>query len=235
MDYLQILMVNPWLNIPAADYEGHMGSPNVAQLSFLASTFKETLEHHDCDTVALLGCATGNGLEHVKMGFTHRITAVDVNPEYLEVLRQRYGDSVPGLEVVQDDLESCELEKQAYSLIFAGLVFEYLEPLALLQRIAKWLQVDGILVTVFQLPVEGASVTETPYTSLKSLNSIMRLIDPKQFKIIAADVGLGQLKKNSLLLKRANHFTLVHTKKAHNTCVVESGAKRRARLTREVI
>lgn len=198
--------MNPWLNIPAAEYEGHMGSPNVDQLSFLSSTFKEALEYHDCVTVALLGCATGNGLEHVKREFTHRVTAVDINPEYLGVLRQRYGNSVPGLEVVQDDLESCELEKQAYSLIFVGLVFEYLKPLALLQKIAKWLQVDGILVTVLQLSVEGASITETPYTSLKSLNSIMNLIDPKQFKIIADDVGLMAIKEKFITLETGKSF-----------------------------
>jgi SAM-dependent methyltransferase len=199
-------MVNPWLNIPAADYEGHMDSSNVDQLSFLARTFKETLEHHDCDTVALLGCATGNGLEHVKREFTRRVTAVDINPEYLGVLRQRYGNSVPGLEAVQDDLESCELEKQAYSLIFAGLVFEYLEPQALLQRIAKWLQVDGILVAVLQMPAEGASVTETPYTSIKSLNSIFNLIDPKQFKIIAADVGLIAIEEKFITRETGKSF-----------------------------
>jgi len=198
-------MVNPWLNIPAADYEGHMDSSNVDHLLFLASTFKETLEHHDCGTVALLGCATGNGLEHVKKEFTHQVTAVDINPEYLEVLRQRYGNSVPGLEVVQDDLESCELEKQAYSLIFAGLVFEYLEPQALLQRIAKWLQMDGILVTVLQ-PAEGASVTETPYTSIKSLNSIMSLIDPNKFKIIAANVGLMAIEEKFITLETGKSF-----------------------------
>ena len=198
-------MVNPWLNIPVADYEGHMGSPNVDQLSFLAGTFKETLEHHDCDTVALLWCATGNGLKHVKRGFTRRVTAVDINPEYLEILRQRYGNSVPGLEVVQDDLESCELEKQAYSLIFAGLVFEYLEPQALLQRIAKWLQMDGILVTVLQ-PAEGASVTETPCTSIKSLNSIMSLIDPNKFKIIAANVGLMAIEEKFITLETGKSF-----------------------------
>ena len=198
--------MNPWLKIPVEDYEGHMGSPNVNQLSFLSSTFKKALEHHDSFTVALLGCATGNGLEHVKRESTHRVTAVDINPEYLEVLRQRYGNSLPGLEIVQDDLESCELEKQAYSLIFAGLVFEYLEPLALLQKIAKWLKVNGILVTVLQLPDDGASVTETPYTSLKSLNSIMSLIDPKQFKIIADDVGLMAIEQKFITLETGKSF-----------------------------
>ncbi len=39
-------MTNPWLRIPAADYEGHMSSPNVAQQSFLAQTFKESLDKY---------------------------------------------------------------------------------------------------------------------------------------------------------------------------------------------
>ncbi|MEE9307894.1 MAG: hypothetical protein V3V57_10275, partial [Spirochaetia bacterium] len=35
-----------------------------------------------------------------------------------------------------------------FSLIFAGLVFEYLEPQAVLQKITKWLRMDGIMVTL---------------------------------------------------------------------------------------
>jgi trans-aconitate methyltransferase len=127
-------MINPWLNIPASDYEGHMSSPNVGQLSFLAKTFKESLENHDCRTVALLGCATGNGLEYIKNEVSHRVTAVDINPEYLKILQQRYGDSIPGLEIVRDDLHKCQLEEKAYTLIFAGLVFEYLDPQVLLRK-----------------------------------------------------------------------------------------------------
>ena len=132
----------------------------------------------------------------------------------LEVLRQRYGNSVPGLEVVQDDLENCDLEKQAYSLIFGGLVFEYLEPSSLLQRISKWLRVDGILVAVLQMPAEGASVTKTPHTSLKPLNSIMSLIDPKQFKIIAADVGLMAIEEKFITLETGKSFYIGTYKKS---------------------
>ena|GEM_PF-2740959 len=45
-------MTNPWLRIPASDYEGHMSSPNVAQQSFLAQTFKESLDKYNCSTMA---------------------------------------------------------------------------------------------------------------------------------------------------------------------------------------
>ena len=131
-----------------------MGSPNVDQLSFLGSTFKKALENYDCDTVALLGGATGNGLEHVNPDVTRRITAIDINPEYLAILRQGYEGTVPGLEIVEADLETCAIGDPAYSLIFAGLVFEYLEPRKLLSQIAGWLQAGGVMVVVLQLPAK---------------------------------------------------------------------------------
>lgn len=183
-------MANPWLDIPASDYEGHMNSPGVAQLSFLAELFENSLKNYDSTTVALLGCATGNGLESINPDTTRRVTVVDINPDYLQILRERYADNNPGLEIVHDDLRHCRLEEGAYSLIFAGLVFEYLDPQALLQKIAQWLGKDGIFVGVLQLPTAGSSVTETPYTSLQSLNAIMYLVDPAQFKKFAHNAGL---------------------------------------------
>ena len=194
-----------------------MSSPKVGQLSFLAKTFKETLENYDCKAVALLGCATGNGLEYIKNEVSHRVTAVDINPEYLKILQQRYSDSIHGLEIIRDDLNKCKLEKKAYTLVFAGLVFEYLDPRVLLKKIVKWLQVNGILVTVLQQPNDGKNVTETPYTSLKSLNSIMNLIDQKQFKIIATDVGLMAIEEKIVTLETGKSF-YVGTYQRNGSC-----------------
>jgi len=200
-------MVNPWLHIPAADYEGHMGSPEVAQLSFLAETFRDALENHDCDTVALLGCATGNGLDHVKKEVTQRVTAVDINSEYLEILSRRYKNRVSGLEIVNSDLEKCRLEEKAYSLIFAGLVFEYLEPRILLHKAAGWLRTAGIMVAVLQLPsTQFSKVTETRYTSLELLNTIMKLVDPEQFNIIAENAGLVVIEEEKTILRTGKSF-----------------------------
>lgn len=200
-------MMNPWLNIPAADYERHMGSPNVNQLSFLSHIFKESLENYNSDTIALLGCATGNGLEHIKIGSIRRVTVVDINPEYLEILRQRYTDSVSGLEIIQDDLENCSLDKKTYSLIFSGLVFEYLDPRALLRKIVSWLKSKGVMVAVLQLPAKDlTNITDTPYSSLKALNSIMNLIDPKQFKNIADIVGLRKIMEKTITLETGKSF-----------------------------
>jgi len=200
-------MTNPWLRIPASDYEGHMGSPNVAQQSFLAQTFKESLDNHDSSTIALLGCATGNGLEYVNNNATQRVTAIDINPEYLEILRQRYEGRVPGLEALEADLEVCAIENQAYSLIFAGLIFEYLEPRVLLPKIANWLRLGGVMVSILQLPAQHLSrVSETPYTSLKTLKSIMKLVSPQQFESMANDAGLVEIEAKTVTLESGKRF-----------------------------
>ena len=199
-------MTNPWLKIPAADYEGHMRSPLVAQFSYLAETFKASLEHYDSASVALLGCATGNGLESIDPEATQRLTVIDINPDYLHILRERYADTIPGLEIVQDDLRHCHLEQGGYSLIFAGLVFEYLTPRVLLEKIALWLGKEGIFVGVLQLPSPRSSVTETPYSSLQSLSAIMNLVDPAQFKDLAHKAGLTALDENIDTLATGKSF-----------------------------
>ena len=200
-------MTNPWLRIPATDYEQHMSSPDVDQLSFLAYTFKESVESHDASAIALLGCATGNGLEYVNPENTSRVTAVDINPEYLEILRQRYEKRVPGLEIVEADLEKCELDNKAYSLVFTGLVFEYLYPRILIMKIANWLYSSGIMVTVLQLQTEHSEkVTKTPYTSLKLLDPVMKLVLPKELKSQAKAAGLREINTRIVTLKSNKSF-----------------------------
>ena len=201
------IMINPWLQIPASDYEGHMSSPGVAQQSFLAQTFKESLENHESSSIALLGCSTGNGLEFINKDTTKRITVVDINPEYLKILRQRYEKSVSGLEVMEADLQTCTIEAQAYSLIFVGLVFEYLDPLILLPRISGWLQPGGVMVTVLQLPVEHLKmVTNSPYASLKKLEPIMKLISLQDFKFMASEAGLKEKEGKIVTLESGKPF-----------------------------
>ena len=207
-------MENPWLQVPAADYDGHMSSPNVDQLSFLGMTFKEALGRYDCSAVAVLGCATGNGLEYIDRHETGKLTAIDINPEYLEIVWQRFKKSLAGLEIMEADLETCELEKNAYSLIFAGLVFEYLCPQKVLSRIVGCLKQKGVMVIVLQIPAKDVEkVTETPYTSLKKLESIMHLVSPQAFKAMAHDVGLEKLESETVTIGSGKSFYIGTYKK----------------------
>lgn len=120
-----------------------MGHPHVAQLAFLSDVFKESLERYDASAIAYLGSATGNGLEHVRPTRTHRLTAIDINSEYLEILRTRYQKKIPCLETVEADLNEIQGPARSYSLIFAGLLFEYLDPDPMLKRISRWLEDGG--------------------------------------------------------------------------------------------
>lgn len=143
---------NPWLDIPWQDYEGHMAHTNVRQSQFLSDVFRGVLREYKPNSIAVLGCATGNGFEHLDPAVIHRVTAVDINPYYLEILNMRFGSEISGLELICDDLATCELEAEAYDLVYCALIFEYLEPRSIIEKIALWLRPHGKFVVVLQLP-----------------------------------------------------------------------------------
>jgi len=198
---------NPWRHIPASDYEGHMSSPHIAQQQFLAQTFQEALRKYESTSIALLGCATGNGLEFVNSATTQKVTAIDINPEYLNILCQRFAGRVAGLEIVEADLESHSIGTSVYTLIFAGLIFEYIDPQILLPKIENGLCEKGILLSVLQLPSPyPGKVSESKYESLKTLEPIMKLVTPVQFTKIATNSGLRELETKIVTLESGKPF-----------------------------
>lgn len=200
-------MNNPWLSIPASDYERHMSLPEVDQLSFLGNLFKQTLAKYDSSSVLYLGCATGNGLEYISNEKTHKLTAIDLNPEYLEIVRNRYKAMLPDLETIEADLNDYQGNDQQYSLIFAGLIFEYLAPKRLLGNISNWLGKAGVMVIVLQLQdIYKMKVSETPYLSLTLLEPIMNLISDQDFKLMAKESGLKELKGERVTLDSGKTF-----------------------------
>ena len=54
-------MSSPWLTLPLANYEGHMSASNVGQADLLADVFANVLEEFHPASVAVIGCAGGNG------------------------------------------------------------------------------------------------------------------------------------------------------------------------------
>jgi SAM-dependent methyltransferase len=182
---------NPWLSIPAADYEGHMGSPAVGQLAFLGGIFRERYARLRPARLLLAGCTTGNGLEHVDPVVTRRVVGVDLNPEYLRILRERHAARLPGLKTVRADLGDCDFAPGGFDWIHCALLFEYLEPGPALARLAPWLAAGGVLTAVLQLADDALpAVSATPYASLRRLDGFMRLVAPGDFRAAAAAAGL---------------------------------------------
>jgi trans-aconitate methyltransferase len=169
---------NPWLSIPIADYEGHMDSPGVAQLAVLSELFAEVLERERPASVAVLGVAGGNGLSRIDRGLTTRIAGLDLNPAYLDAVRQRYPD-LPGLELHRVDLSTPITAIEPVSLVHAALVLEHTDAPQCLENAASLVARGGRLSVVLQLPgAAELNVAPSGFASMQALAAHFRLIHP---------------------------------------------------------
>lgn len=187
-------MRNPWLEIPLADYEGHMASPEVAQAKLLGDIFERILQVRAPASVAILGCAGGNGFDRIDPQVTTRVVGIDINPLYVAKARERFQRRLPGLELVVADLQEGGVSCAPVDLVFAALLFEYVETDAVLASVRRLLNSRGLLTTVVQLPsVDGPTVTPSPFASLQSLSPCLRLLSPETLRDRAAVHGLSEV------------------------------------------
>lgn len=174
-------MSNPWLAIALEDYEGHMGSDNLRQLEALSDLFKRVLDLCSPKSVAVLGVAGGNGLEQIDSAITKRIVALDINPRYIEAIRQRYR-TLRGLELCCADLTDTHLSLAPVELVHAALLFEHTGLGRCLDNALLLVAPRGKLSVVLQLPSETEQgVTPTRYLSMQALRDCFALVDVAQF------------------------------------------------------
>jgi SAM-dependent methyltransferase len=194
---------NPWLSIPAADYEGHMEA--VQQAGPLHAAFAAVYGDLQPRRVAVLGCGPGGGLEVVDPGRTQRLVCVDLNAQYLALARQRH----PALAGITDwrcaAIEACEFA-DSFDLIHAALLLEHVDPAVVVPRVARWLSPGGVLSVVLQLPGTEAAVSPTPFTSLGQLSGRMHLVPPEQLCALAAREGLALRSGAEIPLPRGKAF-----------------------------
>jgi ubiquinone/menaquinone biosynthesis C-methylase UbiE len=187
-------MKSPWLDIALSDYEGHMALPEVAQAALLADVFAEQLEIHHPRSLAMLGCAGGNGFDRIAPEVTRRVVGVDLNGRYLDEVRARYENRFECLELVEGDLQTQAVAFARVDLVYAALILEYVDVQATLRRMRDFLHPGGVLVAVVQLPsADLPAVTPSRYSSLEALEAVMRLIAPKDLQVLAESKGLRQL------------------------------------------
>jgi hypothetical protein len=197
---------NPWLSLPAADYEGHMANPAVQQLGYLNEVFRETLAETRPTALAVPGCTTGNGFEHIPAE-TSRIVGIDIHPEYLDTLRRRFAPRLPGLDLVCADVRDPSLVFDSLDLVHCALLLEYVEPGEVVSKLASWLRRGGMFSVVLQLPFgEHAPVTETPYTSVRVLGPCLRLVPPERLDELAAAAGLSAVHRRIDTLPTGKQF-----------------------------
>jgi SAM-dependent methyltransferase len=203
-------MRNPWLSIPLSDYEGHMALPEVDQARMLSDEFAALLQQHRPRSLAVIGCAGGNGFDRIDPRQTQRVIGVELNPDYLATLRSRFAGIYPSLELICADVQRSELEFAPVELIFAGLVLEYVDPAIALRNLARRLQPGGTLAVILQLPASAkASVTATQFTSLQQLAVIMQLIAPEEAIAAARAAGLSLSDTRRVVLHTGKTFQLL--------------------------
>jgi len=182
---------NPWLQIPADDYEKHMSSPNVAQLQLLSDIFANALDEYIPDSIGILGCTAGYGFEQLISRSIGKVVGIDINLAYLAECKAWFIEDVQNLNLICADLNELELADSAFDLIHAALIFEYVDVDRLLSKISNWLKPNGILIVVLQLPDKSASpISHTEYESIKLLNSIMKLVSVDEFNKTVSTCGL---------------------------------------------
>jgi SAM-dependent methyltransferase len=204
-------MTNPWLEIPPADYVGHMSSPQVGQHQVLNALLKEALSRARPRRALVLGCSTGNGLEHVDSAVTARVVAVDINAAYLERLADRFPAPPFALELRCADVAECSFEREAFDLVHAALILEYVDWTRVLRRVATAIRRGGVLSAVLQLPSQATpAVTPTPFSTLRLLESIFCFVDPHLLVADAAGLGLHLESKRTERLASSKAFEVLH-------------------------
>lgn len=188
-------MSNPWLNVPLGEYEAHMNSAEVQQLKALSDLFAETIRYCRPTSIAILGIAGGNGLEHIDSNLTSRVAGLDVNQIYLEVVKQRY-PHLAGLELHRIDLAEELAEWEPFQLVHAALIFEHAGMGRCIENAVSLTAAGGKLSIVLQLPGKiGAAIT-SPFKSIQALQPHFSLVNSASLR--------AEIEKHGFRLTREN-------------------------------
>jgi SAM-dependent methyltransferase len=140
---------------------------------------------------------------------------VDINPEFLRLLRERLPNPRFHLDVQCGDLNEIALGQGAFDLVHAGLVFEYVEWPVVLPRAARALRRGGVLSVVLQAPsVSSPAVTPTPFVSLRSLEPLFRFVEPDALVEAARGDGLALQTRRREALPAGKSFDVMRFTKS---------------------
>ncbi len=193
-----------------------MALPEVAQAVLLGDVFAEMLEGHAPRSVAVLGCAGGNGFDRISPDVTKRVVGIDINPAYIGACGARFEGRIPGIELLVGDIEKDDFGFAPVDLVFAAFVLEYVDVAAALKRIRLMLVPSGTLATIVQLPsLSVAVVTPSPFARVQALSRVMRLVSPKGLQALAARQGLEQTESRQVESRAGKRFQ-VQTFSARN-------------------
>jgi 2-polyprenyl-3-methyl-5-hydroxy-6-metoxy-1,4-benzoquinol methylase len=200
-------MANPWLEIPLSDYEQHMALPTVGQAQMLATELRAAVTAYSPRSIAVVGCAGGNGFDQLIATKLQRVVGIDINPKYIEVTRARFERSIHGLELYVANIEAGVPRVVPVDVVFAGLVLEYADVLKTMQSLQGLCNASGHVLIVMQLPNPAVTaISPSAYVSLSALSATMHLRDPDAVSKVAQSLGLTKRSERTLVLSSGKTF-----------------------------
>jgi len=200
------VMNNPWLDVPLADYEGHMALPGIEQAQLLSDIFAGVLAKFSPRSVAVIGCAGGNGFDRIPPAIS-RVVGVDLNPRFVAETEARFRDRIENLELMVGDIQSHEVSFAPVDLIFLGLILEYVNVESVMARMPSMLTARGHIVTVLQLPTVGhQQVSPSPFKSVHSVGEVMHLVPPARLQDSVEAHGYIQLESRNVVSQGGKQF-----------------------------
>jgi len=200
---------NPWLTIPIEDYESHMALPEIGQARMLAEELALATSRLSARSIALVGCAGGNGLATLPAS-VRRIVAIDINPAYVETVRKRFGGRSAALELFVADIQQGAPLCAPVDLVYAGLIFEYVDLTGTMSALRDLCAPEGTMVAVIQLPREdGHFVSPSPFSSLQSLQGCARIRSREELQERASHVGFRPTDARSITSAGGKSFDVL--------------------------
>ena len=154
-----------------------------------------------------MGCAGGNGLDRLESTCVERVVAVDINPDYIAACGTRYANRLAKLDLRCANVESERLRFEPVELIYAALLFEYVNPAATLATLKRNLQPGGTLAAILQLAdPQRHAITPSKYQSLNALSGVFKPVVPADLSARALAAGFEFVDSSRVDLPTGKQF-----------------------------
>jgi hypothetical protein len=200
-------MSNPWKSIRLEDYEDHMSAPEVMQLQLLDKITRKQIIDNPHRTIAIMGVAGGNGLNHINTKETTVVYAIDINQSYLEICSIRYSHLKDILKPQCLDLSDINTKLPESDLLICNLIIEYLGEENFISLISRNKSRIKRISCVIQENNSNNFVSVSGLTSkLSDLLTIHFIINKFKLKELFEEVGFSLTKECSYDLPNGKNF-----------------------------
>ena len=104
--------------------------------------------------------------------------------------------------------ESTLLQFEPVELIYAALLFEYVDVPSALAMLRRACRPGGVMASVLQLPGDERFVSPSPYASLGVLAGAFRFVEPAELARDAARAGFTLQESATVALSSGKRFEL---------------------------